>query len=55
MSADNVQAKVMVYLMPLMFTVFMISMPSGLVLYIAVNSVLTIAQQLVINRRQVAI
>ncbi len=52
---DSQQAKIMLYVMPVMLTVFMIALPSGLVLYILVNSVLTIAQQLVINRRQVAL
>ena len=51
MSTDSQQAKIMMYVMPLMFTVFMISLPSGLVLYIVVNSILTIVQQLVINKR----
>ncbi len=52
---DNQQAKVMMYVMPLMFTLLMFSLPSGLVLYIVVNSILTIVQQLVINRRLVAL
>lgn len=52
---DSQQAKVMLYVMPVMLTVFMIALPSGLVLYILINSVLTIAQQLVINRRQVSL
>jgi YidC/Oxa1 family membrane protein insertase len=50
---DSQQAKLMMYVMPAVFTVFMIGLPSGLVLYIVVNSILTIIQQLVINRRQV--
>jgi YidC/Oxa1 family membrane protein insertase len=54
-TTDSAQAKFMMYAMPLMFTVFMISLPSGLVLYIVVNSILTIVQQLVINRRQIAL
>ncbi|MBI3179873.1 MAG: membrane protein insertase YidC [Deltaproteobacteria bacterium] len=49
-AADNQQAKMMLYLMPVMLTVFMIALPSGLVLYILVNSILTIIQQLAINR-----
>jgi YidC/Oxa1 family membrane protein insertase len=51
MSIDSQQTKVMLYVMPVMFAVFMIPLPSGLVLYIVVNSILTIVQQLVINRR----
>ncbi len=48
--ADNQQAKMMLYVMPVMLTVFMIALPSGLVLYILINSILTIIQQLAINR-----
>jgi YidC/Oxa1 family membrane protein insertase len=53
--ADAQQAKIMLYFMPVMLTVFMIALPSGLVLYILVNSVLTIAQQLAINKREVTL
>lgn len=49
---DNPQMKVMMYMMPVMFTFFMFALPSGLVLYILVNSGLTILQQLVINRQR---
>ena len=55
MSMDNQQAKVMMYAMPIVFALFMVSLPSGLVLYIVVNSILTIFQQLAINRRQVSL
>lgn len=48
---DAQQARVMLYMMPIMLTVFMIALPSGLVLYILVNSVLTIAQQLWVQRQ----
>ena len=48
---DSDQARMMMIMMPIMLTVFMIALPSGLVLYIFVNSVLTIGQQLVINKR----
>jgi YidC/Oxa1 family membrane protein insertase len=51
--ADNQQAKMMKWVMPPMFAAFMISLPSGLVLYILLNSLLTIGQQAVINRRTV--
>ena len=47
---DPVQAKMMKYGMPLMFSVMMISLPSGLVLYIMVNTILTIIQQIYIRR-----
>ena len=53
--ADNPQAKVMLYVMPVMLTVFMLPLPSGLVLYILFNSILTIVQQMVINKRQVTL
>ncbi|UZE96163.1 membrane protein insertase YidC [Alkalimarinus alittae] len=46
---DPVQAKVM-KLMPIMFTVFFLWFPAGLVLYWVVNNVLSIAQQWVITR-----
>ena len=36
--------------MPIIFSVFMYSLPSGLVLYITVNSILSIAQMWVINK-----
>ncbi len=49
---DSQQAKIMMYAMPIVFAFFMIGLPSGLVLYIVVNSVLTIIQQAVINSRQ---
>ncbi|HSN91678.1 MAG TPA: membrane protein insertase YidC [Anaeromyxobacteraceae bacterium] len=43
--ADNAQAKMMLYMMPGMFTVMMIFVPAGLTLYIFANSALSIAQQ----------
>ncbi|MGM0577225.1 MAG: YidC/Oxa1 family insertase periplasmic-domain containing protein [Myxococcota bacterium] len=45
------QAKFLKYGMPVMFSVFMVALPSGLVLYILVNTVLTIFQNLIIRRR----
>lgn len=50
-TADNDQMKIMMIVMPLVLTGFMVALPSGLVLYVLVNSVLTIIQQLAINRR----
>lgn len=47
---DPMQAKVM-KLMPVIFTVFMLWFPSGLVLYWVVNNTLSIVQQWVINRQ----
>ncbi|MDR1039268.1 MAG: membrane protein insertase YidC [Deltaproteobacteria bacterium] len=46
---DPMQAKMMM-LLPLFFTVFLLNMPSGLVLYWLVNNVLSIFQQKLINR-----
>ena len=47
---DPTQAKIMMML-PLMFTIFFLFFPSGLVLYWFVNNLLSIAQQWVITRR----
>ena len=47
---DPMQAKVM-KLMPVIFTVFMLWFPSGLVLYWVVNNTLSIIQQWVITRQ----
>jgi YidC/Oxa1 family membrane protein insertase len=47
---DGIQAKMMKWGMPIMFTVFMLFLPSGLVLYILVNTILTIFQNLYIRR-----
>ena len=44
-AGDPAQAKMMLYLMPIMFTVFMLFLPSGLVFYILVNTVLAIGHQ----------
>ncbi|MBC7752328.1 MAG: membrane protein insertase YidC [Candidatus Saccharibacteria bacterium] len=48
--ADPLQAKMM-RLMPVVFTVFMLWFPSGLVLYWIVNNLLTIVQQKYVNRQ----
>ena len=50
-SMDGMQAKLMKWGMPIMFTAFMMFLPSGLVLYILVNTILTIFQNLYIRRR----
>ncbi|MFA6032655.1 MAG: membrane protein insertase YidC [Myxococcota bacterium] len=47
---DSQQAKVMLYFMPIFFTLIMLSLPSGLTLYIFVNTLLSIAHQFYINR-----
>jgi YidC/Oxa1 family membrane protein insertase len=45
MQADPAQQKMMMYLMPGMFTVFMLFLPAGLGVYMFTNSLLGIAQQ----------
>ena len=47
---DPMQARVM-QLMPVIFTVFFLWFPAGLVLYWVVNNVLSIAQQYVITKQ----
>jgi YidC/Oxa1 family membrane protein insertase len=47
---DPAQQKVFQYLMPLMFGSMMAALPAGLVIYILVNTLLTIIQQHFINR-----
>lgn len=48
---EGMQAKFMKYGMPVMFSVFMLFLPAGLVLYILVNTTLTIIQNIIIRRR----
>jgi YidC/Oxa1 family membrane protein insertase len=50
MTGDSAQAKMMMYFMPIMFTAFMLFLPSGLTLYILVNTVLSITHQTIIHR-----
>jgi YidC/Oxa1 family membrane protein insertase len=52
--ADNAQAKMMLYFMPIFFTVLMLFVPGGLTLYIFVNNVLSIVQQQYMMRQQSA-
>jgi len=47
---DPVQAKMMMYMLPAVFTVMMLFLPAALGVYMLTNSVLGIAQQLVIER-----
>ncbi len=42
---DSAQAKMMLWFMPILFTVFMLFLPSGLNLYIFVNTLLSMLQQ----------
>ena len=48
---DEMQQKIMMTMMPIMFTAFMLFLPSGLVVYIAVNTVLGIVQQMVLLKK----
>lgn len=48
-TADPTQKKIMM-IMPLMFSVFMLFLPLGLVLYIFVNTVVSVVQQFMIQR-----
>jgi YidC/Oxa1 family membrane protein insertase len=49
-AAPATQTKMMSTLMPIIFTVFFYSMPSGLVIYWFVNNVLTIVQQYYVHK-----
>jgi YidC/Oxa1 family membrane protein insertase len=48
---DPAQQKMMMYFMPVMFTVFMLFLPAGLGVYMFTNSVLAIVQQTVVERQ----
>ena len=50
-TVDNPQMKVMQNVMPFLLTAMMLFLPSGLVLYICVNTLLSVAQQLWIKRQ----
>ncbi len=47
---DNAQMKMMLYFMPPFFTFIMLTLPSALTLYIAVNSVISLVQQYFTNK-----
>ncbi|MBL7715914.1 MAG: membrane protein insertase YidC [Bdellovibrionales bacterium] len=49
-ATDPMQAKMLQY-MPVIFGFFMISLPSGLTLYMLVNALASIAQQAILNRK----
>lgn len=49
---DNPQAKIMMYMMPAMFTFFMLFLPSGLTLYILVNVLLSMLHTWYLNHSQ---
>jgi YidC/Oxa1 family membrane protein insertase len=48
---DQPQMKYVMWGMPIMFTFFMLQMPSGLSVYMITNSILTMAQQFYIKRK----
>lgn len=48
---DNQQAKIMLYVMPVMFAGFMLFLPAGLNLYILANTLLGILQQWLVTKR----
>jgi YidC/Oxa1 family membrane protein insertase len=50
MQGDPAQQKMMLYVMPAMFTVFMLFLPAGLGVYMFTNGVLTILQQQIVER-----
>ena len=50
-ATDSQQAKMMLYLMPVMFTVFMLFLPAGMNLYILVNTMLSLLQQYYLKRK----
>ncbi|GEM_PF-3526674 len=51
-SGDETQRKVMMWVMPIMFTVMMAWLPSGLTLYILVNTVLSSVQTVLLHRKE---
>ncbi|HXX30579.1 MAG TPA: membrane protein insertase YidC [Myxococcaceae bacterium] len=50
MALDAAQQRIMVWFMPIFFTVIMLNYPAGLLLYIFTNNVLTVAQTYVLRR-----
>ena len=50
-ATDSQQAKMMLYIMPVMFTVFMLFLPAGLNLYILVNTMLSLVQQYYLKKK----
>src|SRR5690606_30324555 len=47
---DPAQQKMMLWFMPIFFTMIMLQLPAGLTLYIFTNNLLSIAQQLLLRR-----
>ncbi|HNW82286.1 MAG TPA: membrane protein insertase YidC [bacterium] len=50
-TVDNMQMKVMMYTMPVVFTWISLLLPSGMTLYWFVNTLLGIAQQMYVNKK----
>lgn len=50
MQMDPMQQKMMTYVMPAIFTIMMLFLPSGLAVYMLTNSIIGIVQQLVIEK-----
>lgn len=50
-TSDNMQMKVMMYTMPVVFTWISLLLPSGMTIYWFVNTLLGIAQQMYVNRK----
>lgn len=48
---DPAQQKMMAFIMPVMFTVFMLTLPAGLVLYIFISTFMSIIQQYYLRRK----
>jgi YidC/Oxa1 family membrane protein insertase len=51
-TTDEAQRKMMMYVMPVMFGFLMMSLPSGLTLYILTNTVLSIVQTWLLQRKE---
>lgn len=50
MQVDATQQKMLLYFMPIFFTLIMLNLPAGLTLYIFTNNVLSIGQQLALRK-----
>jgi YidC/Oxa1 family membrane protein insertase len=50
---DPTQAKMMMFFLPVIFTIFMLGLPSGLTLYIMFSTLLGIVQQYIMNKNKV--
>ncbi len=51
---DPAQQKMMLYFMPVLFTLMMLGLPSGLTLYILANTVLSVVQTVVMQRSDIS-